>query len=196
MSGKFLLLLTLFVILLCACIGVLLTANNPSWFDGQNAGVFLGKTSSPSPVVSNTLSITSTNQTITPGQTNTLRVIIDSQDAFSDTRQQIIQIELSYDPKALTNVTMSPGDFFQQSTVTLNIIDPNTGRISYALEGTDEPMQHTTGIVAIITFTPNPAFSGKETDVTFLPKTTIRTTGSENRLTTTYGTKLFLSKEK
>src|SRR6185369_17420295 len=106
MSKKFLILVSLFVILLCACIMILLAANNVSWFTGKNVGSFLRQPASPSPVVSNTLSLTSTNQALTPGQTDTLKVTIESQGVTNDDTK-LIQLELSYDPKILTGVSLS-----------------------------------------------------------------------------------------
>ena len=144
---------------------------------------------SPSPVVSNTLSLTSTKQELKSGQTGTLKVTIESQGVTNDDTK-LIQVELSYDPRVLTGVSLSPGDYFQHPTVMLNLVDTKTGRISYAIESADKTPHGTTGTVAEITFTVNPAFSGKETNIFFLPKTVIRSAEGKNMLTATYGTKL------
>ena|ERR1035437_2090897 len=44
-----------------------------------------------------------------------------------------VQLELSYNPKALTNVDIAPGTFFNNPNILLKKIDPVNGRITYAL---------------------------------------------------------------
>ena len=107
-------------------------------------------------------------------------------------KPKIIQMEISYDPTALNDVAIEPGDFFTDPSVALDIIDIKTGRISYALQ-TSKENQKTTGVVARLSFTPNPTFSGIQTSLSFLGKTMIRGIANKNILTATYGTKLIFA---
>ena len=85
-----------------------------------------------------------------------------------------VQLELAYDPQALTNVTVSQGDFFRQPTTLLNSIDTVDGRISYATtEQLDLPAKMGTGTVAIISFDIAKDFTGKMTTISFLPKSAV-----------------------
>lgn len=88
-----------------------------------------------------------------------------------------VQLELSYDPKFLTNVDIAPGSFFNDPAVLLKKIDPETGTISLALGlGMGQKAISGTGTVAVLTFTPVAGQSG-ETAVNFLPKTQVTAQG-------------------
>lgn len=87
------------------------------------------------------------------------------------------QIELSYDPKALTNVDIKPGSFIQNPVVLFKKVDQANGRISLALgiplgqkgvSGTD--------ILATITFNEVQGASGNSS-ISFLPKTAVTAQG-------------------
>jgi hypothetical protein len=88
-----------------------------------------------------------------------------------------VQLELQYDPKILTNVTVAPGLFFTNPDVLLNQIDAKTGRVSYAL-GVGLAGRGVAGrdAVAMLSFevkseTPQP------TSIFFLPKTLVTAEG-------------------
>src|SRR5258708_9705646 len=52
-----------------------------------------------------------------------------------DTGNKVVsaaQIELSYDTQVLTNVTVTPGTFFDNSLTLINTVDPKTGTIFFA----------------------------------------------------------------
>lgn len=147
----------------------------------------------PTPTHAPVASLTLTPETtmISKLQTNTVDIVFDSPHN-TNFKPKIIQMEIAFDPMALEDVTISPGDFFTDPSVALNIIDSNTGRISYALQ-TAKENQKTHGIVARLSFTPNPVFSGIQTPLSFLGKTMIRDTANENISTATYGTKLIVA---
>ncbi len=85
-----------------------------------------------------------------------------------------VQIELTYDPQKVTNVTLSPGKYFQQPNVLLKNIDTNNGRISYALaEQLDLPGKSGKGTVALISFDLTPSAKPATTTIKFLPKTAV-----------------------
>jgi hypothetical protein len=66
-----------------------------------------------------------------------------------------VQIELTYDPKVLTNVDIKPGPFFPSPTILLKKIDKVKGRISYALGiGLGQKAVNGNGTVAVLSFTP------------------------------------------
>ena len=88
-----------------------------------------------------------------------------------------VQLELSYDPKALANVDITPGSFFNNPTALLKTIDKELGRISYALVITPgESGRSGTGTVAILTFKSLLA-TGEKTTIRFLPKTQVAAEG-------------------
>lgn len=85
-----------------------------------------------------------------------------------------VQLELAYDPQALTNVTVTPGNFFQQPSPLVNSINTADGRISYApAEQIDLPGKKGTGVVALISFNIAPTFTNPTTTISFLPKTAV-----------------------
>lgn len=97
-----------------------------------------------------------------------------------------VQFELQYDPKALTNVAVTPGVFFKNPVVLLNQIDAKTGRISYAF-GISPSEQGVAGkgAIATLTFSANAGIK-EETAILFLPKTLVTAQGvTESVLKTT-----------
>jgi hypothetical protein len=96
------------------------------------------------------------------------------------------QVELTYDPKVITNVKLNPPQinplFGPNPVVLINSVDPSQGRISYAVgisASDDEKVGN--GAIATLTFTIN-KFAGVPTSqIAFLPKsavTTLSTQGS------------------
>lgn len=114
------------------------------------------------------------------GQPTTARVWISTQGPAP----KLIQLELAYDPTLLSNVTITPGNFFSNPVTLLQIIDANSGRISYVLS-TDQKIKTAKGTVANIHFTPT-ARAGT-TEISFQQKTMVRSDGAINTLTGTYG---------
>ncbi len=94
-------------------------------------------------------------------------VIIESENKVS-----AVQLELTYDPKALSGVDVVAGDYFKNPTVLLKKIDEKTGRITYAIAlGLGQDTVTGSGTVAIIRFSLNPGF--RTTQLNFLPKTQV-----------------------
>lgn len=88
-----------------------------------------------------------------------------------------VQLELSFDPKVLTNVTLTPGPFFTQPTILINSVNTNDGRISYALaQQLTAPGATGSGVVAYISFDTLPT-AQKQTTISFLPKTAVTADG-------------------
>ena len=94
------------------------------------------------------------------------------------------QVELSYDPKVLTNVTLTPplqNPFFGASPeILINSVDPTQGRISYAVAIANNDSQKTgKGIVATLNFTVNKFAGVPFTQITFLPKSAVTAFSSQ-----------------
>lgn len=135
---------------------------------------------------------TPTAPTITPGTqqvaayakttlviSNSPTKIVDSANLYelpvlikSENKVSAVQLELTYDPKALSNVDISAGSFFKEPTVLLKKIDDKTGRITFAF-GLNLGQNTVTGsgTVALIKFSVNPGY--KTTEINFLPKTQV-----------------------
>jgi hypothetical protein len=83
-----------------------------------------------------------------------------------------VQLEISYDPKVLTNVDIKPSTFFNSPVILLKNIDTVNGRISYALAY--DPSQTAVGgngTVATITFSTIAGTTTTQTTIDFEPKT-------------------------
>jgi len=94
------------------------------------------------------------------------------------------QIELSYDPKVLTSVTLTPAllnPFFGANPVVLiNNVDPTQGRISYAIAVSNTDSEKTgSGSIATLGFTVNKFAGSTFSQITFLPKSAVTTFSSQ-----------------
>lgn len=88
-----------------------------------------------------------------------------------------VQLEISYDPKALTNVDIAPASFFDNSLVLVKKIDKEKGRITFALAiSPTQTAKMGTGNVATITFTSN-LVKGTQTEIKVLPETLVTAEG-------------------
>lgn len=88
-----------------------------------------------------------------------------------------VQLELSYDPKVLTNVDITTGDFLLDPVVILKNVDITTGKISFVLGSQlGEPGVDGSGTVATISFR---KAGNAETTINFLPQTLVTAEGSE-----------------
>ena len=84
-----------------------------------------------------------------------------------------VQLELSYDPEIITNVSIQQGSFFLKPVVLLNNIDKENGRISYALGiNPQDSGKKGEDIVATLNFKTN-VLSPTATTISFLPKTLV-----------------------
>jgi len=145
-----------------------------------------------------TLSLSTPLTTVRNGQTVTVAVLINNPDPHLN----LVQIELSYDPLALTVDSLAPGTFFTNPTIALQNIDPVVGRISYALhcpvpktENTaNNCVNATSPTIAVITFTINPYTIDTSSTLSFLPKTVIRTANGRDILKRITGLHLILTK--
>lgn len=146
-------------------------------------------TATPTPSPSLSLTLIATSSAVTENQTYTLHVITETHTNNKE-KPTIIQLEIAYDPNALSQVSITPGTYFDAPQVLLNNINTHTGRISYALSGKEI---NETGSIATISVTKNPAFPDVETSLSFLPKSMIKGITDTNLLMATYGTKLYFA---
>jgi len=89
-----------------------------------------------------------------------------------------VQLEISYNPKVLTNVDIKTGPFFTTPVVLLKKIDAVNGRISYALgiNPTQKPTNGN-GVVATITFSTVVGTTATQTPINFDLKTAATAVG-------------------
>lgn len=124
------------------------------------------------------LSFTPSSITASAGANQRVAVSIQTKNTIPN----VIELELSYDPSVLGNVSVGQGTYFQNPSIVLNTVDPSSGRISYALEQ-QSSNNSTGGIVAYIYFTPLTTYSSEQTQITFLPRTLVHAKSEKNQLT-------------
>ncbi len=111
----------------------------------------------------------SPNPAITTSSTGTLQVIVDA----DDNNLSAVQIELQYDPQAISTISIKPGTFFDTPIPLINNINKAQGRISYALGVLpNQSTKRGSGTVAVITYTLAPTVNS--TQISFL-KTSLAT---------------------
>lgn len=112
-------------------------------------------TISSTPVAGSTPSAYTTDVIVNTGQNNITSV----------------QLELSYDPKVLTNVDIETGSFFINPVIALKTIDKVNGRITYAISPGDGVGVLGQGILAKISF--KTLKKNVSATIDFLPKTQV-----------------------
>lgn len=90
-----------------------------------------------------------------------------------------VQVELTFDPSVVGNVTLSPATFFNQPTVLLNKVDATNGTISYAIaiQPTDSGKSGS-GPVALISYTLLQGTNSAKNLFVFSPKTVVTAEGT------------------
>lgn len=87
------------------------------------------------------------------------------------------QLNIAFDPKVLSNVTIKPGTYFTNPTVLFTTVDKVNGQISYVLGiGANGQEASGSGTVATISYTLLPTAS-PSTKLSFLPKTEVTQQG-------------------
>ncbi len=133
-----------------------------------------GEAMQPSPtesVAHSVLALTPNPVNVLPGGAGRVDVTIDP----SDNPVTAVQLELSYDPNAVTNVKVTPGPLFTGGAVIINKNDPVKGTFTYAVGITPSQTPVTgSGVVATITFT---AGSAGTSQLTLLPTSLVTARG-------------------
>jgi len=180
MSKKFIFILIIFLIAIAVLVFVrFIYLNNPT-------PQFSFSKTSPTPTQAS-FTLLPNPLTITATRSASLNLALNSN--LSPNEQELIQLELSYDPTILFDVSILPGNYFLNPQVLLSNIDVNTGRISYALKGVSTT---TNSNIAIITFSVLNYGLQKETEINFLPKTLIRNDNGEIKLGSMSGAKIII----
>lgn len=88
-----------------------------------------------------------------------------------------VQLEMSFDPKVITNVSITPGTFFSDPVSLFKEIDPVKGTISYAFGiGLGQKPVTGTGTLATVSFTVVPGQTSPAS-INFLPTTMVAAQG-------------------
>ena len=99
------------------------------------------------------------------------------------------QIELSYNPAVLTNVSVKTPQtsfFGANPSVLINTGDPTQGRIAYAVGiSASDAEKSGNGTLATITFTVNRLAGVATTNLTFLPKSAVTTLSAQGSILNT-----------
>lgn len=160
------------IIILVIVTGFLLAiaTNNPKPAPVTNAPV--KKLPVVTPVEHSSLSL-SPNPLSLSSPSATIDVNIDS--GINDATA--VQIELSYDPKMITITDIKPGSFFENPLVLLKNINPQQGKLTYAvgISPSGNPKKGI-GEVAVISFITNMT-PGQKTELKTLPKTMVTASG-------------------
>lgn len=131
---------------------------------------------SPTPPAYTTLELSPNPVTVLPNGTGSVEVIMNT----NENTATGTQIELSYDPKAITNVVVTPGTFFQDPLIIpqWNKVDTQAGRISHAqvLQPSAAGIKGQ-GVIATIRFTKVPNSGLSQTQIQFMPKTAVTQSG-------------------
>lgn len=99
------------------------------------------------------------------------------------------QLDLSYDPRVLTNVDIKAGPLMDKPVELLKKIDTQKGTINYDLAASPskDNLGYVVGNLAVLTFTVNPSAKGT-TAINFLPTTIVTSAGfSQSVLQGAYG---------
>jgi len=128
---------------------------------------------SPTPSMAHSvLSLSPNPVKVLSGGLGKVDVVIDT----SDNAVTAVQLELSYDPKVVSNVQVLPGTLFQNAVVLINKNNPTAGRFTYAFGRTPSQTPISgTGTVATISFTANA--SSQPSQLTLLPTTLVTARG-------------------
>lgn len=163
------LLLVLFLLFITS--GLLVAAflpNKPKIVSTTIAPPLTSPIPTPTPAAKTILSF-SPNPLIIASRSGSLNLAIDTE----TNNVTAMQIELLYDPKALTNVAISPGTFFDDPITLIKNTDSKNGKITYVLAMSPaSKAQSGKGVVATLSFTTIVA-SGEKTQISFSPKTLV-----------------------
>ncbi len=110
-------------------------------------------------------------------------------------RVTALQLEVQYDPKALTDVKIVPSEFLTKPIVLINKIDKQSGRITYAIGiSPGQTPVSGKGTVATISFTKLPTTEEKATSLSLLRESLVTSSGIDGSvLKKVTGTTIMLS---
>lgn len=138
-------------------------------------------TATPTPVVGNTVLSMTPNPVVTAmsgSSSATADVLIKTNGDLVTA----VQLEIAYDPKALTNMKIIPGNFFSTPNVLpVGGVNASTGRITFMLVPSNiREAKNGEGTVATLSFTPNRSAGISQTPITILDKSLVSARGITN----------------
>lgn len=190
MSKKTLGLIVILLILTVVLVFVALSTKQSS----QPAPTTTSQAPSPTPTLvpgRTSLSLSPDPIQVSPSGSATVNVMIDT----GGDQVRSVQLEIAYDPKAVTNVSLKPGTFFTNPNVLpVGGVNQATGRITYAIvPGSFSETKVGTGVVATLTFTPLLSAANPSTTISLLDKSLVSGQArGQNVLIKTTGTKVML----
>jgi hypothetical protein len=99
--------------------------------NSPNKPVAVSPTKKPVPAYT-TLMLTPANLALS-STSGSIAIMITTGEGSKINTVTAVQLELQYDPKMMTNVTVTPGTFFTNPIPLVNTTDKESGRITYAL---------------------------------------------------------------
>lgn len=186
------LIIALLILTIILVIVALKTKNQPSTTTQTTQSA-----ATPTPVAGHTILSMSPNPVDTrPGLPSTVEVMIDTHgDSVS-----AIQLEIAYDPKVLTNMSIKTGNFFPDAqTLPIGGVNQTTGRITFAVTPANlRDSKSGKGTVATLTFYPQASTSATTTHITLLDKSLITSPGlgAQSILNSVSGTSVNLNTQK
>lgn len=162
----------IFILAICAAFFLFLALNPNGTMKQVSKNI--PTTPTPTPFAESILSIIPATTSATATTTKTYNVMLDS----NINTINAVQLELSYDPKVISNVVIKSGTFFPRPLELIKDIDSVNGRISYALgiQPADQGIKGL-GTVATVSFQILPTATVSSTTISFLPKTLVTAQG-------------------
>jgi hypothetical protein len=160
--------------ILVICLGIFVFIQYFLPKDG-NLPSFADKSNKTTTVSQSTLALSPASQTLLAGQTASVGIILE----MAEASPTLLQFEIAYNPAVVTPTLITPGKYFTDPIILINKINPNNGRISYALkcsaDAESDCSVNASEDVARIFFTVNPLALTKDTSFNIMPKTLIET---------------------
>jgi hypothetical protein len=145
-------------ILITACIILVQTNKTPE------KSITSQPHASPTPgVISDTvISMQAASQELVANQPSKINILVDAgTNEFSGA-----QFTLTYDPKVLENVKVTPGTYLQSPSELWNVVDPVKGTIAYTLAMSPGSNPSTgKGVLAVISYSVVPGTTASETTI-------------------------------
>jgi hypothetical protein len=176
--------LFLIIILFLTTIGLLIVALNKSIYNSTKINEpTIPSTNTASPDTSLLFGNLGVATSSSYPKTYSLPILINT----GTNKVTAVQLELSFNPNILTNVSIAPSTFFKNPNIVINKINNDTGRISYALtksaSESASPVHATErnkqgeGTLAFLSF--ESRISSVSSTITFLPRTFVTADGLE-----------------
>lgn len=129
-------------------------------------------TPTPTPIVSTVLAFSPSTVTLDPTGRGTVDISIDT----GENAVAAVQLEIAYDPKILSNVTIKQSGLFQNASPLKNSVDVKTGRVTFIMGITPAQAKNPIkgkGNIATITFTQSATTIDGITKMSILPKSQV-----------------------